>query len=123
DDPTITVTSTGVVYAVWMNEYTIVFAKSSDHGATWSAPKLVSGKISSDKPWIGISKNGTDVYITFTKGTGGDLYETHSHNGGSTLLTPPAVGTPPGTPHALSHRISVSPERSARQPACRLLQT
>ena len=112
-DPTLAVTSTGTVYAVWMNNYTIVFSKSSDHGATWSAPLTVSGKLSSDKPWMGISKNGTDIYITFTKGTGGDLYETHSHDSGATFSTAQLIGTVSGTHYFYSNGLAVLPNGTA----------
>jgi hypothetical protein len=112
-DPTLAVTSTGVVYAVWMNEYKIVFSKSTNHGTTWSAPTQVSGKISSDKPWLGISKNGTDVYITFTKGTGGDLYETHSHNAGSTFSTAQLIGTVANSHYFYSNGFAVLPNGTA----------
>jgi len=112
-DPTLAVTSIGTVYAVWMNLYTIVFSRSTDHGATWSAPITVSGKISSDKPWMGISKNGTDIYITFAKGTGGDLYETHSHNGGSTFSTAQLIGTVPGTHYFYPNGLAVLPSGTA----------
>jgi hypothetical protein len=112
-DPTLAVTSTGVVYAVWMNEYKIVFSKSTNHGASWSAPTLVSGKISSDKPWLGISKNGTDVYITFTKGTGGDLYETHSHNAGSTFSAAQLIGTVANSHYFYSNGLAVLPSGTA----------
>jgi hypothetical protein len=112
-DPTLAVTSTGTVYAVWMNLYTIVFSRSTDHAATWSAPVKVSGKISSDKPWMGISKNGTDVYITFAKGTGGDLYETHSHNGGSTFSAAQLIGTVSGSHYFYPNGLAVLPSGTA----------
>jgi hypothetical protein len=108
-DPVVAVTSTGTVYAVFMNDYTIVFAKSTDHGATWSAPLKVSGKLSSDKPWMGISPNGTDIYITFTKGTGGDLYESHSHNGGASFSAAQLIGTQAGTHYFYSNGFAVLP--------------
>jgi hypothetical protein len=112
-DPVLAVTTTGDVYAVWMNEYKIVFSKSTNHGTTWSTPTLVSGKLSSDKPWLGISKNGTDVYITFTKGTGGDLYETHSHNAGSTFSTAQMIGTVPNNHYFYSNGFAVLPSGTA----------
>ncbi|MDP9331032.1 MAG: glycoside hydrolase [Actinomycetota bacterium] len=112
-DPTIAVSSSGTVYATWMNNYTIVFSESTDHGATWSTPLTVSGKLSSDKPWMGISKNGTDVYITFTKGTGGDLYETHSHNGGTSFSTAQLIGTVSGTHYFYSNGLAVLPSGTA----------
>jgi hypothetical protein len=38
-DPIIEVVpTTGTVYAVWMNDYNIVFSKSTNHGSTWSTP-------------------------------------------------------------------------------------
>jgi len=112
-DPIIAVTTSGTVYATFMNDYTIVFTKSTDHGATWSAPLKVSGKISSDKPWMGISKNGTDVYITWTKGTGGDLYEAHSHNGGSSFSTAQMIGTQTGVHYFYSNGLAVLPSGTA----------
>ena len=112
-DPTIAVSTSGTVYATWMNNYTIVFAKSTDHGATWSAPLTISGKLSSDKPWMGISKNGTDVYVTWTKGTGGDLYEAHSHNGGSTFSTAQLIGTSTGNHYFYSNGLAVLPSGTA----------
>lgn len=112
-DPTLAVTSTGTLYAVWMNLYTIVFAKSTDHGATWSTPITISGRVSSDKPWMGISKNGTDIYVTFTKGTGGDLYETHSHNGGSSFSSAQLIGTVAGTHYFYSNGLAVLPSGAA----------
>jgi hypothetical protein len=112
-DPTIAVASTGAVYAVFMNEYTIVFIKSTDHGATWSAPLKVSGKLSSDKPWLGISPNGTDVYIAWTKGTGGDLYEAHSHDGGSSFSTAQMIGTQPNNHYYYPNGFGVLPSGAA----------
>ena len=43
-DPVVKVANNGVVYATWMNRYDIVFSKSSNHGAAWSAPIEVSGQ-------------------------------------------------------------------------------
>ncbi len=42
-DPVVKVASNGVVYATWMNKYDMVFSKSTNHGATWTAPIEVSG--------------------------------------------------------------------------------
>lgn len=112
-DPVIAVSTSGVVYAVWMNEYKIVFSKSTDHGATWAAPLKVSGKLSSDKPWLGISPNGTDVYISWAKGTGGDIYESHSHDGGSTFSTAQLIGTQAGSHYYYPNGIAVTPSGAA----------
>lgn len=112
-DPVLAVSSTGVVYAVWMNNYTIVFATSSDRGATWSTALKVSAKLSSDKPWLGISPNGTDVYIGWAKGTGGDLYEAHSHDGGTSFTAPQMIGTQTGNHYYYANGLSVLPNGTA----------
>ena len=79
-DPVLKVASNGVVYATFMNGNDMMFSKSSDHGATWSAPIEVSGSPWGDKPWIGVSPNGTDVYIAYE--TASDVWVAASHNGG-----------------------------------------
>lgn len=85
-DPIIEVVpTTGTVYAVWMNDYNIVFAKSTNHGSTWSAPVPVYGNTSwGDKPNLGLSRDGRDVYILFNGPTQGDVYAAISHDAGST---------------------------------------
>jgi hypothetical protein len=83
-DPIIEVVpGTGAVYAVYMNGYNILFVKSADHGATWSAPAKVYGNVSwNDKPVVAMSDNGLDVYIAFNGPTGGDPWLAQSHDGG-----------------------------------------
>lgn len=85
-DPLIEVVrSTGEVYASWMNDYDIQFAKSLDHGATWSAPVPVFGNVSwGDKPQLTASTDGSDVYISFNGPTGGDPWVATSHDSGAT---------------------------------------
>jgi len=79
------VRATGDVYAVWMNDWNIVFSRSSDHGATWSAPVPVYGRVSwGDKPAMAISPDGQDVYVSFNGPTGGDVYVAASHDAGAT---------------------------------------
>jgi hypothetical protein len=82
-DPVLKVASNGVIYATFMNGYDMMFSKSSDHGTTWSTPIEVSGKAWGDKPWIGVSPNGTDVYIAFE--TTADVWVAASHNGGASF--------------------------------------
>jgi hypothetical protein len=86
DDPQLTVTNTGVVYAVWMESFVpgVSFAKSSDHGQTWTAPIHVDGGVSggSDKPWLINSPDGQDVYIGISTG---DFLVTSSHNFGASF--------------------------------------
>lgn len=86
-DPVVKVASNGVVYATWMNKYDMVFSKSSNHGATWTAPIEVSGSPWGDKPWIGVGPNGTDVYIAYS--TSSDVWIAASHNAGASFA--PAV--------------------------------
>jgi hypothetical protein len=86
-DPVVKVASNGVVYATWMNKYDMVFGKSSDHGATWTAPIEVSGQPWGDKPWIGVSPDGVHVYIAYA--TSSAVWVAASHNAGSSFS--PAV--------------------------------
>lgn len=86
NDPVLAVTTTGVLYALWMNDYNpgVVFAKSSDHGVTWSTPIAVkgSGLSFTDKPWMAISPDGRDVYVAFNSS---DSYVVASHDFGATF--------------------------------------
>ncbi len=85
-DIVLATTSSGVLYATYMQGNHIMFVKSTNHGATFSAPVQVSGGTWADKPWMATSANGTDVYITWT--TRGDLYASSSHNAGVTWSSP-----------------------------------
>ena len=85
-DPIIEVVPrTGSVYALYMNGFNVVFVKSTDHGATWSAPVKTYGNVSwNDKPVIAVSDDGRDVYATFNGPTGGDPWLAQSHDFGAT---------------------------------------
>lgn len=85
-DPLIEVVAeTGEVYAAWMNDWDVVFSRSSDHGATWSTPVPVYGKVSwTDKPVMATGADGRDVYISFNGPQDGDAYVAISHDAGST---------------------------------------
>jgi hypothetical protein len=91
NDPEIEVASDGSIYAVWMNDYTpgIKFARSTDHGQTWSTPIALITKAGkptwSDKPILAISPSGQDVYIAFNAS---DAYVSVSHNYGATFNKP-----------------------------------
>jgi hypothetical protein len=68
-----------------MNGFNVMFIKSRDHGATWSAPVKTYGNVSwNDKPTLAVSDNGTDVYISFNGPTGGDPWMAQSHDAGAT---------------------------------------
>lgn len=89
NDPQIEVASDGSVDAVWMDDYKpgVVFARSTDHGVTWSAPKAVLAKSMhfTDKPILAISPTGRDVYIGFNSS---DSYFVASHDFGATFSAP-----------------------------------
>jgi len=81
NDPEMVVRPSGTVYAAWMNDWRIVFSKSTDHGKTWSAPVSVIGNLSwSDKPIIVASPSGNDVFVAFNKS---DAYVAVSHDAGA----------------------------------------
>ena len=88
-DPLIEVVpDTGDVVAVWMNQFQIQFARSTDHGATWSRPTPIHPDVKwGDKPNLAISDDGLDVYVQFNGPTGGDAYSAASHDGGVTWAT------------------------------------
>ena len=68
-----------------MNGFNVMFIKSTDHGAHWSAPVKTYGSVSwNDKPILAVSDNGNDVYVMFNGPTGGDPWLAQSHNAGST---------------------------------------
>ena len=79
---------TGDVVAVWMNGFKIQFARSTDHGATWTEPTWIHPDVKwGDKPNLAISDDGQDVYVQFNGPTGGDAYSAVSHDGGVTWST------------------------------------
>jgi hypothetical protein len=90
-DPVLATTSTGTVYGTWMNSNTIVFSKSTNHGATWTTPLQVSANSWADKPWMATSANGTDIYIAYESRS--QLFITSSHNGGASFSAPVNVNT------------------------------
>jgi hypothetical protein len=90
-DPVLRVSSSGVVFASWMNNNTIAFAKSINFGASWSTPITISGKSWADKDWMGISSNGADVYVAYESRS--SYMITSSHDGGITWSTPLKVNS------------------------------
>ncbi len=85
-DPIIEVApDTGVVYALYMNGYNVVFVRSTDHGRTWSDPVPTYGKVSwNDKPILAVSNDGRDVYASWNGPKGGDPWLAQSHDAGRT---------------------------------------
>src|SRR5262249_11479344 len=74
-----------------MNSKTIVFSKSTDHGATRTTPLKVSGQRWADKPWMATSASGNDVYVAYESRS--QLFLTSSHTAGASWSTPIAVNT------------------------------
>lgn len=88
NDPQLAVAGDGTVFAAWLNGYVpgVMFAKSVDHGATWTAPRPVMGPLPwSDKPILVAAYNARDIYIAFNSS---DSYVVSSHDGGATFGPP-----------------------------------
>ena len=85
-DVTLATSSSGEVFATWMQGNNISFADSTSHGATWSAPRTISAGVWADKPWLTVSSSGRDIYVAWS--THGNVVITDSHDGGSTFSTP-----------------------------------
>jgi len=91
NDPQIEVVRDGTIYAAWLNDYLpgVKFIKSTDQGATWTAPIAITTKSAkpnwSDKPVLAVSANGRDVYIAFNAS---DSFVTASHDYGATFSQP-----------------------------------
>lgn len=85
-DPIIEVVpKTGAVYAAWMNNFNVVFSKSTDHGRTWTAPIPTFGDVPwQDKPILATSPNGRSIYIAWNGPSGGDPWVAISHDAGAT---------------------------------------
>ncbi|HEY7151758.1 MAG TPA: sialidase family protein [Solirubrobacterales bacterium] len=90
-DPQIEVASDGSLYAAWLDGFTpgVTFARSDDHGHTWTKPVHVDRRLAwSDKPILAISGDGKDVYIAFNGPTNGDAYVAVSHDRGDDFGRP-----------------------------------
>ncbi len=88
NDPEMRVASDGTIYALLMNDWDVMFAKSADHGATWTAIhdfRTSSGLSFTDKPMLAISANGQNVYVAYNAS---DSYIVASHDAGATWGTP-----------------------------------
>jgi hypothetical protein len=88
-DIVLATTSSGTLYAVYMQGNNISFTKSTDHGATFTAPLTISGGTWADKPWMATSANGQDVYVGWS--TRGNVITVESHNGGTSFTTPQQI--------------------------------
>jgi hypothetical protein len=95
-DSQIEVASDGTIYAAWLIGYTpgVTFSKSADHGKTWTDPVNLPSPRWSDKPVLGISRDGQDVYIAFNGPFHGDSYIAQSHDAGATFTSTMLADTP-----------------------------
>ena len=88
-DIVLATTSSGVLYAVYMQGNNISFTKSTDHGATFSAPMTISGGTWADKPWMATGASGQDIYVGWS--TRGNVVTVESHNGGTSFTAPQQI--------------------------------
>ena len=95
-DPIVEVVpNTGHVYSVWMNDFDVYFSKSTNNGATWSAPVKTYGNVSwNDKPILAVSDDGQHVYVSWNGPSGGDPYVAQSHNSGVSWTQTKVVDSP-----------------------------
>ncbi len=88
-DPQIAVTDAGVIDVVCLDGFRpgVVFARSHDHGASWSKAVRLDDKMQySDKPTLAISPAGKDVYVAYNSYYA--LYVSVSHDYGVTWAAP-----------------------------------
>src|SRR5205823_7985552 len=86
----IKVANDGTIYVACLNGYNspgIVFARSVDHGMTWTMSLPIEGKLNyGDKPILIVSGNGADVYIGFNAKLA--FYVAVSHDSGNSFAAP-----------------------------------
>jgi hypothetical protein len=88
----------GHLYAVYCgNVKGVLFTRSRDGGATWSAPAVVSGEADIALPAVAVDRRTGDVVVTWIDGRhapgsrSGRLYATRSRDGGATFENPKAL--------------------------------
>lgn len=88
-DPQVVVGGDGAVDAVCLDNYRpgVVFTRSSDHGASFSAPVHVDGTLKySDHPVLLVSPSGRDIYVAYNDYNA--MYVSASHDSGATWSAP-----------------------------------
>ena len=85
-DVTLATTTTGAVYATYMQGNHIEFTKSTDHGSTWTAPVQISAGSWADKPWMTAGANGQDIYVMWA--SHGNTVAVSSHDAGASWSAP-----------------------------------
>ena len=95
-DPGIRVDINGVVHATFLNATTpgSTYVRSTDHGVTFPTSIDWGGQGAkpswNDHPWLGVSRNGNDIYIGFNSS---DSYVVVSHDGGLHFTAPLKMNT------------------------------
>ena len=91
-DPQLATDAAGDVFASWMDgKSRIMFSRSSDHGRTWTAARIVShGAGWGDHPWLGVSPSGEHIYIGFNHAAS---WVAQSHDGGATWSPAQQIST------------------------------
>jgi hypothetical protein len=91
-DPQLATDAAGDMFASWMDgKSRIMFSRSSDHGRTWTAARIVShGAGWGDHPWLGVSPSGEHIYIGFNHAAS---WVAQSHDGGATWSSPQQIST------------------------------
>jgi hypothetical protein len=88
-DPQVRVDQQGTVHVAWMREFDILYAQSTDQGATWSFPIPITGRETtppwSDKPILAVSPDGQHVYVGFNAS---DAWVAASNDGGHSFNAP-----------------------------------
>lgn len=89
NDPVLAVDGQGRVYATMLNNFNVTVQRSDDFGETWSHRVLVhERKDWGDKPWIDVSEDGWDVYVSYNGKPNGAAWGAASHDGGQTWEEP-----------------------------------
>ena len=84
-DPTIEVAADGTVYATILSRWETLVTKSTDHGATWSAPVSVETDLAwTDHGFVTVG-HGEDLFVAISKVV---TYVMTSHDGGETWSHP-----------------------------------
>jgi hypothetical protein len=61
---------TATIYAVWTDTHGVAVSSSSDHGTTWTAPRIVSNIATTVMPWVAAYNGKVDVvYYGTTAGS------------------------------------------------------
>jgi hypothetical protein len=85
DNPYLVVDASGVIHLVWSEASDIVYTRSSDGGASFTAPVAVSTTASAGKPRVSVS--GSSVYVVWHDDSGPkrQILFARSTNGGVTF--------------------------------------